>query len=226
VKYLAGGPARVDCGRKPSGLSIRINQILIHLIVNGHFEETNYRKSTFFSILLEAKNGRAQVSPLQLFDRVGVAIGAAPRNVDIQEVEWFIARNECMPCPGRQSQEISPFGEFSPPSIKCAISAGFGQNGGGWSADLNRLTDEFCMPGMKRTELSIWFLGHARMAVHTIRLLPKGFRDESTISCSFAMIVTHKRAEPFPAHHLTRLLAYFATRNQQPVAHPLMIALR
>lgn len=81
------------------------------------------------------------------------------------------------------------------------------------------------MLGRKRIGLSIWFLGHARTDVHTIRLLPNGFRDESTISCSFAVIVTQKSAEPFPAHHLTSLLTYFPSRNQQPVAHPLMVAL-
>ena len=72
------------------------------------------------------------------------------------------------------------YGEYSSPSIKCAISAGWDQNGGTFSADLNRLTDEFWILGRKRTGLSIWFLGHARTAVHTIRLLPNGFRDEST----------------------------------------------
>lgn len=72
------------------------------------------------------------------------------------------------------------YGEYSSPWIKCAISAGCHQYGGTCSADLNRLTDEFWILGRKRTGLPIWFLGHARTAVHTIRLLPNGFRDEST----------------------------------------------
>ena len=46
-----GWPGR-DRDGKSSALSIRINQILIHEIVGGHFEETNYRKSAFFSTLL------------------------------------------------------------------------------------------------------------------------------------------------------------------------------
>ena len=80
------------------------------------------------------------------------------------------------------SREIvrNPYGEYSSPWIKCAISAGCHQYGGTCSADLNRLTDEFWILGRKRTGLPIWFLGHARTAVHTIRLLPNGFRDEST----------------------------------------------
>jgi len=73
-----------------------------------------------------------------------------------------------------------PYGEYSSPWLKCAISAGWGWNGGTCSADLNRLTDGFWMLGRERTGLTIWFLVHARTAVHTIRLLPNGFRDDST----------------------------------------------
>jgi len=47
--------ARTDRDGKSSALSIRINQILIHEIVGGHFEETNCQKSVFFSTLLKLK---------------------------------------------------------------------------------------------------------------------------------------------------------------------------
>jgi len=73
---------------------------------------------------------------------------------------------------------LTPYGEFSRMSIKCAISAGWGQNGGTFSSDLDRLTDEFRMLGRKGTGLSTWFLSHARTAMLTIRLLPNGCRDE------------------------------------------------
>jgi len=100
------------------------------------------------------------------------------------------------------------YGEFSPPSIKCAISADLGQNGRGFSADLNRLTAEFCMLGRKRTGFSIWFLSHARTAVHTIRLLPNSFRDESTILCSFgnSNAVVRRAVSGTLPHQPSRLL--------------------
>ena len=49
----------------------------------------------------------------------------------------------------RLDQGSTPYGEYSSPWIKCVISAGWGQNGGTCSADLNRLTDEFWMLGGK-----------------------------------------------------------------------------
>jgi hypothetical protein len=68
----------------------------------------------------------------------------------------------------RDTPALTAYGEFFPPSIKRAISIGWGQNGRGFSADLiNRLTGESCMLGRERTRLSIWFLGHVRTAVHT-----------------------------------------------------------
>lgn len=57
---MASGLARADRDGKSSALSIRINQILIHEIVGGHFEETNYPKSAFFSILLEPHGMESQ----------------------------------------------------------------------------------------------------------------------------------------------------------------------
>jgi hypothetical protein len=44
----------------------------------------------------------------------------------------------------QMNQLWMPYGEFNQPSIKYAISSGWSQNGGGFSADLNGLKDEFC----------------------------------------------------------------------------------
>ena len=124
-------------------------------------------------------------------------------------------------------QNVTAYGEFSPPSIKRAISAGLDQNGRGFSADLiNRLMGKFCMLGRKRTRLSIWFLGHVRTAVHTIRLLPNSFRDESTISCSFSVVISKRTTQPNPAINLALRFTRFSTWPNQPVLQPLMVSFR
>lgn len=120
---------------------------------------------------------------------------------------------------------VNRYGEFSPPLIQCAISAGWNQNSGTFSADIDRLTDRLRMLGSRRMGSSIWFLGCARTSMHKSSLFMNGCRKASTTLTPLrdnSTAATRRAVAGTQPHRPSHLLP---AQDQQQVAHPLMIAL-